>query len=57
MAKNKYPSMSMIEPLKHPFTNIVYDPEMYENCVQIQLNKDGSTDVYDYNTTKHLMRI
>lgn len=57
MANTKYLKMTYIEPLKHPFSGEVYNPQMYENCSQVEFNKDGSADVYDYNTAKHLMHI
>ena len=57
MANTKYSKMTYIEPLKHPFSGEIYNPQMYENCAQVEFNKDGSADIYDYNTAKHLMHI
>lgn len=34
--------------------NKIFDEEMFENCIQIVPNKDGSADTYDFMTEKHL---
>lgn len=47
MAKTKYKPMWI-----YPFYG--YFEEQLEKCVQVEFNKDGSADIYDYKTGKHL---
>ena len=46
--------MTFIPPICHPMSGIPYNVEGFKKCLQIEFNKDGSADVYDYNTCKHL---
>lgn len=55
MNNNKYPSMPHFE----YFTSAIdegkiFDEQMFENCIMIVPNKDGSYDTYDFQTEKHL---
>ena len=56
---NKKIPMTNIPPLANPLNvnGEIYNPDGYKNCCQIEFNKDGTVDVYDYNTKKHLMSI
>ena len=49
--------MSKISPLVNPLNGEIYNEDGYKNCIQVEFNKDGSADIYDYNTRKHLMKI
>ena len=55
MNNNKYPSMPHFE----HFTSAIdegkiFDEQMFENCIMIVPNKDGSYDTYDFQTEKYL---
>ena len=55
MSNNKYPPMPHFE----YFTSAIeggkiFDEQMFENCIMIVPNKDGSYDTYDFQTEKHL---
>jgi len=32
----------------------IFDEQIFENCIMIVPNKDGSYDTYDFQTEKHL---
>jgi hypothetical protein len=55
MSKNL--KMTKFTQLVNPLTDEIYNEDGYKNCVQVEFNKDGTIDVYDYNTSKHLMKI
>lgn len=50
MAKNEYKPMN-----RYPTFGFFEDK--LKNCAQVEFNKDGSADVYDYKTGKHLNHI
>lgn len=46
--------MTFIPPLCNPLNGMPYNPEGYEKCCQVEFNKDGSADLYDYSTREHI---
>ena len=50
----KIKQMTFIPPLCNPLNGMPYNPEGYEKCCQVEFNKDGSADLYDYNTKEHI---
>jgi len=55
--KEKILPMSIIPPLKNPINGEIYNSEGYKKCCQVEFNKDGSADLYDYNTTEHIKHL
>ena len=54
---NKYPKMIHYPLWCEPWFGRVYFEELFNNCLQLQPNSDGTWDIYDIRTEKHLMRV
>jgi len=52
---SKYPKMTHY-PLPTSINGEIFEPEKYDKCIQVEVNKDGSIDTYDFKTCKHLER-
>ena len=52
-----FPKMIHYPIVRDPWFDRIYFEDMFKNCLQIQPNTDGSWDIYDLNTEKHLMHI
>jgi len=50
----KFRSMTYYPLLRDPWYDRVYFEDMFKSCCQIEINTDGTVDVYDFNTGKHL---
>lgn len=53
MVKSKI--MTRYPLLRDPWWGRIYFEEMFKNCCQIELNSNGTADLYDFNTGKYLM--
>ncbi len=57
MSNNKYPPMPHFEHFTSAIDESkIFNEQMFENCVQVVPNKDGTYDMYDFQTEKHLGR-
>jgi hypothetical protein len=54
---NKYPKMIHYPLWCEPWFERVYFEELFNNCLQLQPNSDGTWDIYDIRAEKHLMRV
>ena len=50
----KFRSMTYYPLLRDPWYDRVYFEDMFKSCCQVEINTDGTVDVYDFNTGKHL---
>lgn len=53
----KYPEMIKYVPFYSAISGKVFYPEMYVNCLQLQMTSEKISDIYDFNTGKHIMRV
>ena len=57
MSKKEYPPMPRYEHFRSAINHDkVFEEQLFENCAQIVPNKDGSADIYDFATGKHIAR-
>ena len=55
MSKTEYPSMPHYEHFRSKLNdNKIFFEDQFKNCIQTVFNKDGSVDLYDFETEKHL---
>lgn len=55
MSKKEYPPMPHYEFFRSKINeDKIFEEQMFENCILVVPNKDGSFDTYDFKTEKHL---